>query len=476
MHIRTVLGGIALWAICVTSPVTKAAADTPIADQYRTSADRIIQSVMTGNDAYNKLQQLCDDIGNRLSGSAELNKATHWAMETMQQDGQENVRLETVMVPKWVRGAESCTMIAPRRQPLVMLGLGYSVGTPPGGITAPVVVVRDEAELDALGMGARGKIVLFNNVMPPYTPERGSSYGRAVRFRTNGARLASEKGAVACLIRSVTATSLRSPHTGMMRYGDAKVKIPAAALTIEDAEMIARLRARGIPVTVTLKMDAKNYDDVPSANVIGELRGTTHPDEIVVIGGHIDSWDVGQGAHDDGGGCIMAMETLNVLRKLNMKPRRTIRVVLWTAEEVGLFGGKQYAVDHADELPQHVVAIESDIGSFHPTGYGVDCKDDDRLQVAADQMRDILTLCAPLGATKLATGYSGPDVSPMKSGGVIVMGHDVDRSLYFNYHHCPADTLDKVNPEDLSRNVAVMATVAYVIADMPVRLGTVAKN
>ncbi len=449
---------------------------TPIADRYRQAAERIIEAAMAGNDAYQKMQELCDDIGHRLSGSPQLEKAIHWAAEALKKDGQENVHLEPVSVPHWVRGNESLTMIAPREHDIPMLGLGGSVGTPPQGITAEVVVVADEKELDTLGDGARGKIVLFNNDMSAHDPEHGWNYGTAVRFRSYGARLASEKGAVACLIRSATPTSLRSVHTGAMRYGQAKVKIPAAAVATEDAEMIARLQARAIPVKITLKMEARMLEDVESANVIGELRGSTRPDEVVVIGGHIDSWDVGQGAHDDGGGCVTAMEAVNVLRKLNLRPRRTIRVVLWTNEENGLRGGRNYAKVHADELSSHIAAIESDSGTFRPTGYSLQCSDEQREKIAAGQMHDILSLFTAFEATKLTLGHSGADVSPMDPAGVILMGHRVDDSTYFHYHHSPADTLDKVDPEELSQNVAVMATVAYILADMPLRLGTMAEQ
>jgi len=461
-----------LWmlALSLGVPTAVARADA-IVDDYRESAERIISAALNSDGAYLKLQELCDGIGHRISGSDNFELAARWAADTLRRDGQENVRLESVMVPKWVRGSESCELIAPRRQPLAMLGLGHSVGTPPAGITAPVIVVRDEAELDALGTGARGKIVLFNNVMPPYTTERGTGYGEAVRFRSQGAQLAAAQGAVACLIRSVTAHSLRSPHTGMTRYDDAPVRIPAAAISIEDAEMIARLQARGIPVRVTLKMEAENHGEVPSANVVAELRGAVHPEEIVVISGHLDSWDVGQGAHDDGGGCAMAMESLNLLRRLNLRPRRTIRVVLWTAEEVGLHGARQYLVEHADELRRHVAAIEADIGCFTPIGYGVDCADDARLAIAARQLRSILDLSSSVARLEVRKGHSAPDVGPMKAHGVIVMGHDTDPARYFDYHHTHADTLDKIDPLDLRKNVAVMAVTAYVIADLPTKLG-----
>ena len=238
--------------------------------------------------------------------------------------------------------------------------------------------------------------------------------------------------------------------------------------------MMARLQARDVPIIVRLKMDAQTRDPAPSGNVIGELRGSTNPEEIVVIGGHIDSWDVGQGAHDDGAGCVMAMEAINVLRRLNMIPRRTIRVVLWTNEENGLAGARQYAQDHADELPHHVAAIESDSGGFRPTGYSIQCADELKQATAVEQMRDIASLLVSLGADDVQTGYAGADVGPMRDAGVVLMGHQVEGSKYFDYHHSQADTLDKVDPVHFSQNIAAMATITYVLADMPQRLGETA--
>lgn len=444
---------------------------TPIADRYRATAEQIVAAALAGNDSYRKLSELCDGVGHRLSGSPQLDRALQWAAEAMRRDGQANVRIEPVMVPHWVRGEESCTMVKPRNEPLSMLGLGGSVGTPPEGITAEVVVVRDEKELEALGDAVKGKIVLFDNAMPPYDPVKGTRYGETVRFRSKGPRIAAAQGAVACLVRSVTARSLRTPHTGGTNYGDAAVRIPGAAISVEDSAMIARLTERGEKTVVTLRMSAKTLDPAPSGNVIGELVGRERPEEVVVIGGHIDSWDVGQGAHDDGGGCVQAMEAINVLRRLNLVPRRTIRVVLWTNEENGLEGGKQYAKTHADELANHVAAIESDGGSFRPTGYSIECGDEAKQHIAADQMRDILSLFKDIGATTVEVGGSGADVSPMKPAGVVLMGHNVDMSTYFDYHHSHGDTLDKIDRKELSENVAVMAAVAYILADMPARLG-----
>ena len=362
-------------------------------------------------------------------------------------------------------------MLTPRSHDIAMLGLGGSVGTPPEGVTAPVIVIHDDEELEARAAEVRGKIVLFNQAMPQYDPEQGSGYGTGVHYRVHGARKAAEHGAVACLARSATAVSLHTPHTGAMRYGDAKVKIPAAAVSLEDATLIARLRKRGVPVTVNLRMEARTYSDAESGNVIGELRGRSNPEEVVVIGGHIDSWDVGTGAHDDGGGCVIAMEAINVLRKLGLRPRRTIRVVLFTNEENGLAGGRAYAADHKKELADHVAAIESDSGVFRPKGYTIDCEDEAREGVAVKQMNDILSLLSSIGEMEASAGGSGADVGPMKSGGVVLMGHRVEGSRYFNYHHTHADTLDKVDPMELSQNVAMLATVAYILADMPVRIG-----
>lgn len=441
-------------------------------NRYRADADRIMKAALADNDAFDKLEELCVTIGHRLSGSPELERAIVWAVDRMKRDGQENVHTEKVMVPHWVRGNESATMIEPRVAPMRMLGLGMSVGTPPEGITAPVVVVANEDELDALGDLVRGKIVLFNNPMPPYDPVHGAGYGATVRYRRIGARISAAKGAVACLVRSVTAHSLRTPHTGAMRYGDATVKIPAAAISVEDAETIARLQKRGIRVVVNLKMEAKILPDAESANVIGELRGSTNPEEVVIIGGHFDSWDVGHGAHDDGGGCIIAMEAINVLRKLNMRPRRTIRVVLWTNEENGLAGGKAYAKAHEAEFENIVAAIESDSGVFAPRGFSLECSDDQRKTIALGQMKAIMRLASRhLDKVSMKGEHSGADVGPLRPSGAVLMGHRVEGSKYFDYHHTPADTIDKVDPEEISQNVAILAMVAYILADMPERIG-----
>jgi hypothetical protein len=441
-------------------------------DRYGEAATRIIDSTRAGNQAYALMQELCDDIGNRLSGSPQLDQAIKWAVATLEKNGHENVHTEAVMVPKWVRGAESLEMLEPRATAIPMLGLGGSVATVPQGALAEVVVVADWEDLKKRGAEVAGKIVLFNSPMSQEGEASGEGYGPAVAYRGGGAREASKFGAVAALVRSVTTRSLQTPHTGGMHYGDAETKIPTAAISVEAAEMMARLQARGIPIKVRLKMQAEMSDALaPSANVVAELRGREKPDEIVIISGHLDSWDVGQGAHDDGGGCVTAIETLNLLRRLDLRPRRTIRVVLWTNEENGLAGGKAYAKEHADELPHHVAAIESDSGVFRPIGYGVDCESEAAKATVVAQMNVVLELLGSVGTLRAFPGYGGADVGPMKSAGVPLLGHEVDMTHYFDIHHTHADTLDKVDPGELSDNLAVMAVVAYVLADMEERLG-----
>jgi Zn-dependent M28 family amino/carboxypeptidase len=314
-----------------------------------------------------------------------------------------------------------------------------------------------------------GKIVVFNAAMPKYTPENGSGYGTAVQYRGNGAKWAAEKGAVAALVRSITAISLNTPHTGAMRYGDAKQQIPVAAITIEAAMMLQRLQDRGVTPKVKLSMEARTEGEAPSANVLAEIVGREKPEEIVVIGGHIDSWDVGQGAHDDGAGCVAAMEALNILRKLGLKPRRTIRVVLWTNEENGLAGGKDYAARHQRE--PHVAGIEADSGGFAPEGFTVEMNDAKKADIALEQLQQIASLLEPIRATKAMLGGSGADVGQLKQLGTACLGLEIDGRTYFDFHHTWADTVDKVNPKELTDCAISLAVAAYILADMPQRMG-----
>ncbi|MCW5801270.1 MAG: M20/M25/M40 family metallo-hydrolase [Deltaproteobacteria bacterium] len=440
----------------------------PIADRYRDTAAKIIAFARADRGAWAKLAQLADQIGHRLSGSPELDRAIAWAVQAMKSDGHD-VRTEPVMVPHWVRGVEEGAVVAPVVRTLKLIGLGGTVPTPKGGITAPVVVVRSWDELEASADRVKGAIVLYDVAMPAWTEDKGSGYGDVAPFRTRGPSRAAKLGAAAVLMRSVTARSLRSPHTGALSYDPALPKIPAAAVTVEDAEQIARLAAAG-PVTVRLRLESQQLPDAPSANVLGELRGRELPDEVVVIGAHLDSWDVGQGAHDDGAGCVTMMQALTVLRRLGLQPRRTIRVVLFTNEENGLRGGRAYAETHRDELGKTVLAVEADAGGFPPRGFSLEAKPEVAPRALA-RLQQIVSLYRPgLGPLHARAGHGGADISPMVPAGVPTVGLEVDGRLYFDYHHSEADTLDKVDPVHLADDVAAVAVLAFVAADLPERL------
>jgi len=378
----------------------------------------------------------------------------------MKRDGLENVHTEKVMVPRWVRGNESAEIVEPAPHQMVMLGLGDSVGTPAEGIQAEVLVVRGFEELDAHASHARGRIVLFN---VPFT-----NYGETVRFRSLGPSRAARLGAVAMFVRAVGPPGLRTPHTGALQYGSDAPKIPAAAITTEDADRLQRMADRGSRIVVRLKMEAHFERDAESANVVGELRGRELPDEVVVVGGHIDSWDVGAGASDDGGGCVVTWEALRIMKRLNLRPRRTVRVVLWTNEENGGRGGQAYRDQHRNELAKHVMMMESDGGVFRPLGFGFTGN-----ETARDTVRAIATLLTGIAANQISPGGGGADIGPsVQEARIPAMSLDVDGSKYFLVHHTPADTIDKIDPTDMARCAAAVAVMAYVIADLPQRLGT----
>ena len=445
---------VLLSCLAVASPL---AAQGPVTAHYRAVADRIIGAALADSAAYARLGVLVDTFGNRLSGSDNLEHAIDWIIAEMGKDGLANVRGEPAMVPVWVRGAESAELVAPRPMPLPMLGLGGSVATPPDGITAEVLVVSSFADLEAHGDEARGKIVLFD---VPFT-----NYGETVQYRVNGAVAAARHGAVASLIRSVTPNSQRTPHTGVMLYVDSVTKIPHAALTVEDAMMLHRMQDRGERIVVRLRMSARTLPDRESRNVMGELVGSERPDEVVVMGGHIDSWDVGQGAMDDGGGVVAAWEALRVLQRLGLRPRRTIRVVGWTNEENGSRGGIAYRDAHREALDRHVLAIESDAGVFAPHGFGFTGSDS-----ALAIVQQVGALLEGIGSGRITRGGGGSDIGPIMREGVPGMGLDVDETRYFWYHHTDADMLDKLDPREMALCVASLAVMAYVVADLPAPL------
>ncbi len=431
---------------------------TPIADSYRSTADRMIAAALRDSSAWNRLALLTDKFGNRLSGSASLEAAIDWIIAEMKKDGLQNVRGEPVMVPHWVRGEESATLISPRKTALHMIGLGRSVGTPKAGITAQVMVVNDFDELTRRAAEAPGKIVLFDE---PFV-----GYGPTVQYRGNAANAALKVGAVAALIRSVSSFSMQNPHTGAMGYDSTvKKKIPAAALSVEDAMMVHRMINRGEKVIINLKMSAKTLPDAPSRNIVAEVVGSEKPGEVVVLGGHIDSWDVGQGAMDDGGGVVVAWEAVNLIKKLGLKPKRTVRVVAWTNEENGSRGANGYRDAHRAEVDKHVLAMESDNGAFKPFGLGVTAGEGGLAMTA-----DIASLFKSFGADSVVNGGVDADTGPLNALGVPTMSPLVDGTKYFWYHHSSADTIDKLSPREMAETVALLAVTSYIVADMPGQL------
>jgi carboxypeptidase Q len=423
-------------------------------DAYRQPASRIITKATATDDAWQRLALMTDTFGPRLSGSQALEATLNWASAEMKKDF-DAVRLEPVMVPHWVRGSESLEIVTPFPGSLVMLGLGNSVGTGGAPLEAELLVVKSFADLDANGARAKGRIVLFN---VPYT-----TYGETVQYRSSGPSRAAAHGAVASLVRAVGPPGLRTPHTGGLRYAADRPQIPAAAVTAEDADRLQRMQNRGTPVVLRLRMEARFLPDAPSANLVADYLGREQPDEIVAIGCHIDSWDVGAGATDDGGGCIAMWEAVRVLKALHLRPRRTIRVVFWTNEENGLRGGLAYRDRHKAELSKHVMMLESDGGVFAPTGFGFTGPERARAIVT-----EIGSLLAPIGSDRIGPTGGGADIGPsVEAGGIPAMSLEVDGSKYFLIHHTPADTVDKIEPGDLAKCVAAVAVMAYVMADSP---------
>ena len=435
-----------LWTI---SPL----AGENIRKNYEKKAEKIISAALEQDDSYSRLAYLCDTFGHRFSGSESLELAIDWILAEMKSDGLENVHGEEVMVPKWVRGNESAELVQPYRKKLPMLGLGRSIATPSEGIEAEIVVVGSYDELETRKNDVKNKIVLFD---VPFT-----TYGETVKYRYGGASAAAKQGAVASLIRSIAPFSMSTPHTGGMSYEEEIRKIPHAALTLEDATLLHRLQDRGEKPIVRLYMEAHFEPDVPSRNIIAELKGTELPEEIIVVGAHIDSWDVGQGAHDNAGGCVAAWEAVRILKKLGFRPRRTIRVVMWTNEENGLRGAKQYRDSHLNEMDNHIVAIESDNGVFNPRGFGFTGS-----EIAKEKVQEAVVLLQPIYADNIFNDGVEADIGPLRDIGVPVMSLEVDRTTYFWYHHTAADAMDKIDREELNRCVAALAIMSYVIADL----------
>jgi carboxypeptidase Q len=425
---------------------------------YRDDAARIIAAATADEFAWNRLAELTDTYGARLTGSENLTRAIAWAAATMKADGFDNVRVEKVMGPKWVRGRESLEIVDPPHHVIPLLGLGGSVATPPEGLEAEVMVVSSMDELQKRAAEAKGRIVLFD---VPYT-----NYGETVAYRSGGARIAAQHGAVGMLLRSVGPMGLRTPHTGGMQYGDEAPKIPAAAISVEDAQRIHRIVSRGRTVRVRLKMEAHFEPDAESANVIGEITGRERPDEVVLVGCHFDSWDAATGASDDAVGCIATWEGLRLMKKLGIRPRRTVRLVLFTNEENGLRGGNAYRDAYAATADKHVLAIESDSGVFAPAHLAFTGSESARRIIA-----EIGTLLAGIDMQHVSPGGGGADIGPIAAvGKVPMMAYAGDSTKYFTIHHTPADTVERILPSEVSTAAASLAVMTYVVAEMPERL------
>lgn len=441
-----------LFSLCLMS-----CTDTP--SSTPDDLQKILTTALNDPYAYETLGEMCDTIGHRLNGSDNMHKAVQWTVEKMHAAGFDSVWTEPVTLPLWTRGREWARCTAPVDFDLTITGLGLSDGTGPEPIEAEIIVIGSYDELEARSAEVSGRIVLFD-----YSWQ---GYGHGANFRTRGASKAAVHGAVACLVRSVTPNSLNTPHTGVMAYAEDAPRIPAAAVTVEDAARLHRLCDRGLTPTVQLYMEAANHGDTVCHNVVGDIRGQTLPQEIVLLGAHLDSWDLGTCAQDDGAGVVLTMAAARLLLQGAQRPARTIRVVQFTGEEYGGYGGDAYLDAHRHELDRHVLALESDSGSYTPQGFSVRA---DSLKVL--QLRDLATPLADLGDDEWAVkpGWAGVDIGPIVREGVPGVGHRVDGSRYFDVHHSPADTFEKVDPQIMARNVAAIAGLIHLVANKPAPL------
>jgi Zn-dependent M28 family amino/carboxypeptidase len=454
------------------APPSPTPSPTPILYSPKTLAElkKLQEAALASDYAYRQVAHLCNNIGPRLSGSAQAQKAVEYVAAELKALGLE-VQLEKVMVPHWVRGEETAALVQfpgqaeKTTQKIILTALGGSVATPAEGLTAEVVVVRDFDELNSLGKAKiQGKIVVFNHAFDKGMAAQGfggDAYAEAVVYRSDAPSAAGRLGAAAALVRSVGGAACRLPHTGQTQYADDAPKIPAAAITQEDADLIAALTLQG-PVRMHLLLTPRQLPDALSYNVIGDLKGSEHPEQVVIVSGHLDSWDLGTGAIDDGAGVATAMQAAHLVRQLGFHPRRTIRVIAWMNEENGLMGGKTYDENHASEIANHFAAIESDLGAGHPLGIYLAGKPE--LKAFLEPVARVLQAS---GAGLLQSRDEvGADIDPLRKRGVPNFSPIQDSRFYFNYHHTAADTLDKIVPRELAENAAISAVLAYALANL----------
>jgi carboxypeptidase Q len=475
MRIGTRLLAIVLGLIltvCAGAQALQEQSENQLAPGLVSELRQLQSAALEGDYAYKQLAHLCNSIGPRLSGSPQAAHAVEYVASELRRLGLQ-VELERVSVPHWVRGIETAELVefsgqAPSTvQKIVLTALGGSVATPSGGLSAEVLVAKDFDELNALGKDkVKGKIVLFNQRFDKQMAAEGfglGAYGQAVIYRSGGPSAAAKLGAVASLVRSVGNADYRLPHTGALRYTSDSPKIPAAAVAAEDADLIAYLLDQG-PVRMRLILTPETLPDAPSHNVIADIKGAEHPEEVVIVSGHLDSWDLGTGAIDDGAGVAAAMQTVQLITQLHLRPKRTIRLIAWMNEENGGAGARTYATEHAGELGRHVAAIESDLGAGHPVGFEayIDPK-------GLEMLAPISAVLRRSGAGLMTLSFTPvqADITPLERAGVPGFGLTQDGRTYFSYHHTAADTFDKIMPRELAENAAAMAVLAYGLASMP---------
>jgi len=437
---------------------------------YRDMASRLIGEALVDRSAWNKLAYLGDTFGHRMNGSRGQQLSIEWALAEMRREGLENVRAEPVMVPNWIRGRESVTLLDPTPRELVMAGYGNSVGTPPEGIRAEAIVVASFEELEARRDEARGRIVVYS---PPWTPfahdEAWENYLKLREFRISGHAVAARLGAVAVLLRSIYPPHARQAHTGALTYKDGVPRIPSAALSPEDALMLERIHRRGQRIELHLVMSARAEPDVESANVVGEIVGREFPNEVVVLGCQYDSWDNGTSSLDDGCGAVVVWEPLRIMSRLGIRPRRTIRTVLFTNEENGGSGGIGYRDRHRATLPDHVAMLEADSGVMPPMHMRIS-----GTPAAIGIVRGVDPLIENLGLgptqTPVRIGTAEDIHASVEAGDIPSLTLQGNNETYSVYHHAAGDMLEAVPPIELARATAAVAVVAYVLAEMPERL------
>lgn len=423
----------------------------------------IYKSALTNAKCYPWLDDLSNKIGSRLSGSAGAEKAVLYTKAQLETLGLDKVYLQEVMVPKWVRGEKEIGYLQMGKQKITfpICALGGSVATPKKGLQATIIEVNSLEELIALGTEkVKGKIIFFNRPMNPEFIETFKAYGSCVDQRSSGAREAGKLGALAVIVRSMNLRLDDFPHTGATNYGETpkEQRIPAAAISTNGAELLSKSLKKNPNAPFYFKQSCQTFEDVLSYNVIGEITGSEHPERIMVVGGHLDSWDLGDGSHDDGAGCVQSMEVLNIFKNIGYKPKNTIRVVLFMNEENGVRGGKEYEIQSNKNKENHIFALESDSGGFSPRGFTIEADERNFNKIAS-----WATLFEPYFVHKFVKGHSGVDIGPLKSNHIVKVGLQPDSQRYFDYHHAANDTFDAVNKRELELGAATMAALMYLI-------------